>query len=103
MGCSQVSDRGVRSGPGSLLLQIPSTEATAHQVSSATNDQAMFVLLLHGRHHHVQNQGHRTSGIDVRRPYLCQRRQPHCSLGKFSRHWSLDKFSCVGAPRTPSQ
>ena len=47
----------------------------------------MFLLLLHDRRHHqVQNQGHRTSGIDVHRPYLCQRHHRHCSL---------DMFSCV--------
>jgi hypothetical protein len=47
----------------------------------------MFLLFLHGRRRHqVQNQGHRTSGIDVHRPYLCQRHHRHCSL---------DKFSCV--------
>ena len=50
-------------------------------------DRTMFLLLLHyRRRHQVQNQGHRTSGIDVHRPYLCQRDHRHCSL---------DKFSCV--------
>jgi hypothetical protein len=50
-------------------------------------DRAMFLLFLHGRRRYqVQNQGHRTSGIDVHRPYLCQRHHRHCSL---------DKFSCV--------
>ena len=47
----------------------------------------MFLLLLHDRRRYqVQNQGHRTSGIDVHRPYLCQRHHRHCSL---------DMFSCV--------
>jgi hypothetical protein len=42
-----------------------------------------FLLLLHGRRHQVQNQGHRMSGIDVHRPYLCRRHHRHCSLDKF--------------------
>ena len=48
-------------------------------------DRAMFLLFLHGRRRYqVQNQVHRTSGIDVHRPYLCQRHHRHCSLDKFS-------------------
>ena len=43
------------------------------------------------RRHQVQNQGHRTSGIDVHCPYLCQRHRRHCSL---------DKFSCVCASKS---
>ena len=32
-------------------------------------DRAMFLLFLHGRRRYrAQNQGHRTSGIDVHRP-----------------------------------
>ena len=55
-------------------------------------DRAMSLLLLHDRRRHqVQNQGHRTSGIDVYRPYLCQRHHRHCSL---------DKFSCVCASKS---
>jgi hypothetical protein len=46
-------------------------------------DRAMFLLLLDGRRHQVQNQRHRTSGIDVHRPYLCQRHHRHCNLDKF--------------------
>jgi hypothetical protein len=46
-------------------------------------DRAMFLLLLENRRHQVQNQGHRTSGIDVHRPYLCQRHHRHCRLDKF--------------------
>ena len=46
-------------------------------------DRAMFLLLLDGRRHQLQNRGHRTSGIDVHRPYLCQRHHRHCSLDKF--------------------
>src|SRR6478735_1834936 len=55
-------------------------------------ERVMFLLLLHDRRRHqVQNQGHRTSGIDVHRPYLCQRHHRHCSL---------DKFSCVCASKS---
>ena len=45
----------------------------------------LLVLRLHNRRRHqVQNQGHCTSGIDLHRPYLCQRQHRHCSLDMFS-------------------
>jgi len=60
---------------------------TLHHLGSSMADRAMFLLFLHGRRpYQVQNQGLRTSGIDVHRPNLCQRHHRHCNL---------DKFSCV--------
>jgi len=57
----------------------------------------MFLLLLHGRRHQVQNQGHHMLGIAVHRLYPCRRHHRHCSLDKFSHdhYCSLDKLSSV--------
>jgi hypothetical protein len=64
------------------------------QTATLWADRTMFLLLLHDRRRYqVQNQGHRTSGIDVHRPYLCQRHHRHCSL---------DMFSCVCLEREQS-
>ena len=62
---------------GSMLSPPPSTPRGRRKPSTTTlaalfvsaADHALFLLFLHGRRRYqVQNQGHRTSGIDVHRP-----------------------------------
>src|SRR5215831_8294992 len=57
----------------------------------------MFLLLLHGRRHQVQNQGHHMLGIAVHRLYPCRRHHRHCSLDKLSSVCLEAKLILIGS------